>query len=595
MIKKFFLNLLSSFLGAWIAIVLSGAVIVLIVLACIGKFAQGKNDPEVSVKDNTVLVLSLDGVIEETETARELDYAMLMSDKMKKPQTLLSLVTALDEAADDSSVKAVYVKCGMLSAAPATVNALHDALAAYKKKTGNPVIAYGDIMLQSALYISSCADSIFINPQGSLQLSGCGSTTLYFRDLFDKIGIQWQMAKVGTYKSAVEPFTTNEMSEPARRQLLELYDAIWGTIRKGISDGRHVKEAYIDSLTNQMIIMSSAEEVVKTGLVSGLAYERQMDEKIGAAINEDPDDINYLDAQAFGFANAITPVNGKHIAVLYATGDIQENSKGGIDCYTLVPVITELAEDDDVTAMVLRVNSPGGSVFGSEQISEALSYFQSKGKPLVVSMGDYAASGGYWISCGADYIFADPLTITGSIGIFGLIPNGQQLLQKIGITPQQVSTNPNANIGMPILPLTEVQMEALQRNINRGYQQFLTKVSKGRDIPIANVDSIAQGRVWVGSKAKQLGLVDELGSLQKAIEYAAKLADMEDVEVSYYPSLESSIWDFIPSLDNGSVLTTAIQTALGRQSSPMLVYYLQELLTRKPEQVLMPYCFRVKI
>lgn len=595
MIKKFFLNLLSSFLGAWIAIVLSGAVIVLIVFACIGKLAMGENSPEASVKDNTVLVLSLDGVIEETETARELDYAMLMSGEVEKPQTLLSLVTALDEAAEDSRVKAVYVKCGMLSAAPATVNALHDALAAYKKKTGKPVIAYGDIMLQSALYITSCADSIFLNPQGSLQLSGCGSTSLYFRDLFDKLGIQWQMAKVGTYKSAVEPFTTNEMSEPARRQMLELYEAVWGTIRKGIADGRHVKEAYIDSLTNQLIITSSAEDVVKTGLVSGLAYERQMDGKIGAAINEDPDDINFLDAQAFGTANAIAPVSGKHIAVLYATGEIQENSKGGIDCYTLVPVITELAEDDDVTAMVLRVNSPGGSVFGSEQISDALSYFQSKGKKLVVSMGDYAASGGYWISCGADYIFADPLTITGSIGIFGLMPNGQQFLQKIGITPQQVSTNPNANIGIPIMPLTDVQMAALQRSIDRGYQQFLTKVSKGRDIPVANVDSIAQGRVWVGSKAKQLGLVDELGSLQKAIEYTAKLADMKDVEVGYYPSLEPSIWDFIPASGNGSVLTTAIQTALGRQTSPMLVYYLQELLTRKPQQVLMPYAYRIKI
>lgn len=597
MIKKFFLNLLSSFLGAWIAIVLSGAVIVLIVMACLGKFALSEGGPNVSVKDDTILVLDLDGEIEETESAKQLDYAMLMGGEVEKPQTLLSLVTALDEALEDPRVKAVYVKCGMLSAPPATVHALHEALAAYKKKTGNPVIAYGDVMLQSTLYIASCADSIFLNPQGALQLQGIGGTSLYFKDLFDKIGVEWQMAKVGTYKSAVEPYTANEMSEPARRQLMELYQGIWKTIRKGIADGRKVREAYIDSLTNQLILTSSAEEVVKTGLVSATAYERQMDDKLGAVINADPDDINFIDAQAFGSVGNMVPVKGDHIAVLYATGEIQENSRTGIDCYKLVPVICELADDDDVQGLVLRVNSPGGSVFGSQQISDALSYFQSKGKPVVVSMGDYAASGGYWISCESDYIFADPLTITGSIGIFGLVPNGQKLLRNIGVTPQQVSTNPDANLGIPVVPLTPVQMAALQRSIDRGYRQFITKVSKGRDIPVANVDSIAQGRVWIASTAKQLGLVDELGSLQKAIQHCGKLADMkaDDIQVGYYPDLEPSIWDFIPTAGNGSVLSTALQRALGRQASPLLVTYLQDLLKRNHRQALLPACFRVRI
>ena len=212
-------------------------------------------------------------------------------------------------------------------------------------------------------------------------------------------------------------------------------------------------------------------------------------------------------------------------------------------------------------------------------------------------MGDYAASGGYWISCESDYIFADPLTITGSIGIFGLVPNGQKLLRNIGVTPQQVSTNPDANLGIPVVPLTPVQMAALQRSIDRGYRQFITKVSKGRDIPVANVDSIAQGRVWIASTAKQLGLVDELGSLQKAIQHCGKLADMkaDDIQVGYYPDLEPSIWDFIPTAGNGSVLSTALQRALGRQASPLLVTYLQDLLKRNHRQALLPACFRVRI
>lgn len=597
MLKRFFLNLLSSFIGAWLAIVLGGAVIVLIIFAVIGKFASEESKAKVKVKSDSVMVLDLDGEIQETETAREFDADMLLQGEIEKPKTLLSLVTALEEASEDPRIEAVYVKCGSLAIAPATAHALHDALASYKQKTKKPVYAYGDMLTQGTLYIASCADSIFLNPQGELLLSGCGSMSLYFKDLFEKIGIEWQVCKVGTYKSAVEPFTTNEMSEPARRQLMELYDVIWKDIRGTIAKGRNVPEALIDSMVNNVAMTWSAAQVAQTKLISATAYEREMDKKIAAAIKvSDPDDINFIDAQSFGAENAMPAISGDHIAVLYATGEIQENSKGGIDCFTLVPVILDLADDDDVKGLVLRVNSPGGSVFGSEQISDALNYFKSKKKPLIVSMGDYAASGGYWISCNADKIYADPLTVTGSIGIFGLIPNAKNLLNKIGVTPQTVTTNPNGFIGVPLEPLNEQQLAALQTAINRGYDQFLGKVSKGRHMTTAQVDSIGQGRVWAGATALRLGLVDELGSLQTAIKYASEKAGMKEAEVGYYPLLEPSFWDMIPaSTDMSSLLAKAMGKSLDSQVTPYLVWHIQNILKRNHQQAIMPQVWKVRI
>lgn len=596
MLKKFFLNLLSSFIGSWLALILGGALLLFFIFAAVGKFAISGSEMPLKVKSNSVLIIDLKGEIEETESSREFDVNMLLNGKIEKPQTLLSLLTALDEASKDSRIEALYLKCGTLSVSPATAHALHDAVIAYKKKTGNPVIAYGDVLMQSSLYIAACADSVYLNPQGQLALTGCGSVGLYMKDLFDKIGIQWQVAKVGTYKSAVEPYTSNQISDPAKQQLIELYGAIWTTIRKGIAEGRGVNEDMIDSLTNSLIITQSASEIVNTGLITSTAYEREMDDIIGKVINTEAKNINFIDAQEYGNKNSISSISGKHIAVLYATGEIQENAMGGIDCYKLVPMITKLAEDEDVVGLVLRVNSPGGSVFGSEQISEALTYFKSKKKPFVVSMGDYAASGGYWISCNADRIFADPLTVTGSIGIFGLVPNASELLKKVGVNPQLVSTNPNAMLAIPYMPLNEIQMAALQTSIDRGYKQFIEKVAKGRHMTALAVDSIAQGRVWIGAIAKRLGLVDELGSLNAAISYVANKSGLNDNKVGYYPEFEPSIWDMIPSSSvKSSPLGQMVEKAFGNQATPILVWRIENVLNRNHHQAILPQYYKVRI
>lgn len=268
---------------------LSGVVIFFIFMALMGKLALSTVESNVNVTKNSVLVLDLDGEICETEVAREFDMDMLIQGEVDKPQTLLSLTTAINEATDNKDINAIYIKCGNLAASPATLHSLRNSLVAFKKNSSKPIIAYADNMAQSALYVASCADSIFLNPQGIVQLNGIGGVSIYFSELFRKIGIEWQVAKVGTYKSAVEPFITNEMSEPARRQMLELYDGVWAEVRREIAKGRGIPEAQIDSMVNNYIITESAQDVVKTKLVSGLAYERQMDEKIGRLIECDPE------------------------------------------------------------------------------------------------------------------------------------------------------------------------------------------------------------------------------------------------------------------------------------------------------------------
>lgn len=276
------------------------------------------------------------------------------------------------------------------------------------------------------------------------------------------------------------------------------------------------------------------------------------------------------------------PSPNKHVAVLYATGEIAENAEGGIDCYKLVPQIVALADDDNVAALVMRVDSPGGSVFGSQQIADALNYFKSKGKPFAVSMGGYAASGGYWISADADRIFANCMTITGSIGIFGVIPNGQKLLHNIGLHPQNVTTTPNGFIGVPYTRLNPQQMEQFNVAIRKGYDRFIARVAKGRNMPEEKVRAIAEGRVWDGATAQKIGLVDELGNLDNAVVWAAEKANVAATDVAYYPLVERSFWDMIGSMGE-DMTNKAVSKALGLQGvtpNPLLVWRMSTILTQ---------------
>lgn len=590
MLKKFFLNMLSSFVGAWIALVLFGVVAVMVVVGVVSKIGASSATNE-SISKGSVLTIELSGAIAERETPLEFDYISLMRRDVERPQTLEKLVMAIREAKKNENISAIYLKCGGVSAPLATLNALRDAVEDFRE-SGKPVIAYADSYGMGDYFVASVANHLYLNPGGEVALQGIGGTSLYLKGLFDKIGVSFQVVKVGTFKSAVEPYIMTEMSEPARAQLDTLYNNMWSYVRSEIADSRsRVTMAAIDTLVSRdFVFLRPASDAVKSGLVDKLYYERSMDGVIAKIINKDKDKLSFVSPSTMlgqtdwneAFASK------RQIAVVYATGEIVDGGGAGtIDYQTLVPLIVRLAEDDNVKGMVLRVNSPGGAVFGSEQIGEALDYFKSKKKPLAVSMGDYAASGGYWISCCADRIYADPLTITGSIGIFGLIPNISELSEKVGVSPQTVSTNPEANFPSLFHPMNERQQAAMQRMVERGYDRFVARVAKGRNMKEWKVRRIGEGRVWDAEKAVEIGLVDALGGLQSAVDWVAQKADIIDTyDLASYPQIEPTIWNMIPEL-SGMQAENALVKALSDDYDLRVVKFAMNVLRRKPVQALM--------
>lgn len=590
MLKKFFLNALSSFIGAWIAIVLAGVAIVIVVFGLLARLGTAQMG-QMQVTKDSVLVINLQGEIEERAMPVDFDYTFL-SGNIEKKQSLLELVSAIEAAAENKNIKAIYIKCNALVASPASLNAIRNALLQFKD-SGKDIIAYGDMLAMGDYYISSVADEIYLNPGGNVGLKGLGGITPFFKGLFDKLGVEFQVVKVGTYKSAVEPYIMEQMSEPARAQLDTLYGNMWNIILDGITEQRKgsLTKARIDTLINEdFIFLKQAKFALDAGLVDGICYERSMDSIIAAKIEKKVEDLNFVGpALLYSQEDFISGVNSRNqIAVLYASGEIVDGGgDNAIDFQKFVPVITALAENENVKGMVLRVNSPGGSVFGSEQIGEALDYFQSKGKPLAVSMGDYAASGGYWISCGADRIFADPLTITGSIGIFGLIPNVDGLLKKIGVNAELVSTNPQASFPSLFKPLNERQMAGMQKMVEEGYDMFVSRVAEGRHLSQEKVRKIGEGRVWDAVTAMKIGLVDQLGSVQDAIDWVAEKLEMENYNVGRYPNYEANVWDFLPDLMNMQQ-KMKIKSMLDPEMSPVMVERVVRILNRKPVQALMP-------
>jgi len=591
MLKKFFLNALSSFVGAWIAIALFGIVAVFTCIGIVGAIG-GSAATDTSVPKGSVLVINLSGQIDERETPVDINYVSLLRGDIKRPQNLASLVLAISEAKKSDNVSAIYLKCNGVIASPATLNALRDALSDFTK-SGKKLFAYGGNLMMGDYYVASVSDQICLNPAGALMIQGLGGTNLYLKGLFDKLGVSFQVVKVGTFKSAVEPFILNEMSTPARAQLDTLYGNMWSVIREKIAGTRPVTAAGIDSIvSNDYLFTQPASFDKKKGFVDHIIYERSIDSLIAKSLGTEKDDLKFIEPSALISQSDWGQAYGSNeqVAILYATGEIVDGGGAGtINYETLVPQIVKLAEDENVKGLVLRVNSPGGAVYGSTQIGEALDYFKSKGKPFAVSMGAYAASGGYWISCTADRIFADPLTITGSIGIFGLIPNGKGLAEKLGVSPQTVNTNPEADFPDLYSPMTEAQLAAMQKYIERGYDTFVTRVARGRKMPESKVRIIGEGRVWDAGKAVEIGLVDALGSLNDAADWVASKAKLGDsYDIACYPRLEDSIWNLIPEL--GSMNTTLVlQRVLSGDYDYLAVRFAETVLRRKPVQARMPY------
>ncbi len=508
------------------------------------------SESETQVRKNSIMMLDLNGTL--VERSQDNPFDLFMGDD-NKTYGLDDVLSSIKKAKENDDIKGIYIEAASLDAGFASREEIRNALKDFKG-SGKFIVAYGDNYSQGLYYLSSVADKVLLNPQGMVEWKGLAATPMFFKDLLAKIGVEMQIFKVGTYKSAVEPFISTEMS-PANREQIDAYlTSIWGQVTNDVAKSRKVSVDSLNAIADRMLMFYPAEKSVEYGLVDTLIYKNDVRDYLKAMIGIDKDDrmpVLGLQDMINVKKNVPKDKSGNVIAVYYAYGEIDSSTSSaspdgeGIDSKKVIKDLRKLKDDEDVKAVVLRVNSPGGSAYGSEQIWYAVSELK-KEKPVIVSMGDYAASGGYYISCNADTIVAEPTTLTGSIGIFGMFPNAKGLTDKIGVNFDVVKTNKYADFGMLTRPMNDGEKGLMQMYVNNGYDLFLTRCSDGRGISKEDLDKIAQGRVWTGSKAKELGLVDELGGLDKALDIAIAKAGVDAYTVMNYPEKES----FFESLMN---------------------------------------------
>ena len=525
------------------------------------------------IQSNSVMVIDLDGMLDERSVDNP--FAEFMGSG-NESLGLNDLLTSIKSAKENDDIKGIFIKVGSFSGGtPATLQELRDALVDFKKSK-KFIASYGDNYGQGAYYLCSVADSLLINPEGMVELAGMSLSTMYYKNLMAKVGVKAQVFKVGTYKSAVEPYLLDDMSEPNREQLTVLTDEIWDEMLEDISKSRKLSKENLDALVDSGLVFKDAKYYVKNKIVDKLVFSDGVEAVVKNMMKNDKNkDGEYFETKFANVANSANnapkSMSGDIVAVYYATGDIVQDesptsfgSDEQIVGSKVVKDLKKLADDDDIKAVVLRVNSPGGSAYASEQIWHQVMNIKSK-KPIVVSMGGYAASGGYYISCAADWIVAEPTTLTGSIGIFGMFPDASELMNdKLGLNVATVKTNEFADIGGYYRPFNEKESALLQGYINRGYELFTKRCADGRGLSQDSIKVIGEGRVWTGVHAKKLGLVDQLGSLEDAIAIAKKKAKIEECTVKDYPAQKSFIEQLMEDkAPENSIAETQLKQALG--------------------------------
>lgn len=536
--KEFFMSFLGTVAGIFVSgFLISIGLFILTVLAIVSSATHS----EYSVKDKSILYLDLSREI--VEQPASLDIMAKLTNDGPSADVLYNIIDAIDAAADDDRIKGIFIDANGSSAGTAQRKAIIDALRRFKK-SGKWIYSYGDVYSQGDYYIAaSASDSLYINPLASVDIHGLGGRMMFFKNLLDKIGVEMQVVKVGTYKSAVEPFILTEPSAASIEQQQLYLGNLWKDIRASIAKGRKVSADSVNAWANSFSFTFDATQLIRKRIADASAYRHEFIDKLKELTDIDKDDDLRLVTPAQYVTSKPHKSHKTTIAVLYASGDITESGKDGIASDRLVPEILELAENDDIDGLILRVNSGGGSAFASEQIWEALGEFKEMtGKPFYVSMSDYAASGGYYISCGADKIYAEPVTITGSIGIFGLIPNIRGLVtDKLGVTTYPISTNPAGAQPDIFAPMTESQRAGMQSYVDRGYELFVKRVASGRKKTVEQIKAIAEGRVWDGREALRIGLVDKLGGLDTALADMARELGVESWSVERYPKTEDDV------------------------------------------------------
>lgn len=550
-----------------------------------------------SVEKNSVLVLKLNGSIDEQGTDNTIGK---LTGNYIPSTGLNDILSAIKKAKDEENIKGIYIDAGVLSTDYATLQEIRSALENFRK-SGKKIIAYADTYSQGSYYLASVADKIYLNPIGMVDWHGIGAQPVFYKDMLAKFGVKFQVVKVGTFKSATETYTEEHMSDANRLQTKMFLDGTWKQVCYAVSKSRGISVDSLNRYADELLMFQSAESLLKRKVVDGLAYASDMKDiaKAQFGIGKD-DDLNRL------FVSDMTNVkekqtSGEEIAIYYAYGDIVQSEKvsllgGGSHCIvgsTVCNDLKDLMDDDDVKAVVIRVNSGGGDAFASEQIWHQVMELKKK-KPIVVSMGGYAASGAYYMSAPASWIVAQPTTLTGSIGIFAVFPDMSGLVtQKLGVKFDEVKTNRNSTFGnLMARPFNEEETAIMQQYVNRGYQLFRKRVADGRRLPVESVEKIAQGRVWLGADAIGLKLVDQLGGLNDAVAKAAKLAKLGEYYTVDYPAPSSWIDQLLAGASDAGSVDARLRLTLGDLYEP--VSLMRNLDKHEALQARIPFAINMK-
>ncbi|MEG2177258.1 MAG: signal peptide peptidase SppA [Bacteroidales bacterium] len=582
--KNFFKIVFASMLGY----ILLALIMFIVGLSLIASLSS---DPEVSIKPNSILELTLDQVIPDRANTNPFENINFMSMKMDQSIGLNDILTYIAKAKKDDNIKGIYLNLGGCQAGTATAQEIRNALRDFKT-SGKFIYAYSEMYGQSAYYIASVADKVFLHREGSIDFQGLELQVTLFKNLLDKLGVEMQVVRHGKFKSAVEPYLDTKISPANREQLSILSQSVWNSLLQDIATDRKISITQLNTIADSLLALFP-EDALRTKMVDTLVIRQNVIDILMRKVGVDKEkDLNLVALTKYIKTEKETIKTENKIAVIYAQGEIGvgKGTDNEIGTENISKAIRQAVEDEDVKAIVLRVNSPGGSVLTSELIYNEVLLAKNK-KPVIASYGNYAASGGYYISCGCTKIIADPTTLTGSIGVFGVIPNAQKLLtDKVGLNFDRVVTNKNAGFISGVRPMSAYEKMVMQKNIEKIYANFIGKVAKGRNMTLAQVDSIAQGRVWSGIDAKRIGLVDEFGGLQYAIAQAAKMVKLDQYRIKEYPKQKDSFSQLMETF--GEAKAHTIESELGEYKEVYQV--VKQLQKSKGVQARLPYLLNIQ-
>ena len=563
------------------------------ILSIVGMITSGQATTNVS--KNSVMVLKLDGIMEEQAGSNILGT---LTGEQSSALGLQEILSAIKKAKTNENIKGIYIEGGVLASSPASLQEIRNALLDFKK-SGKWIVAYADIYTQGTYYIASVADKVWMNPSGQLDWHGMGANPMYVKDLLKKFGVKVQTIKVGKYKSATEMFTEDKMSDANREQTTAYVTGIWQNICKGVSESRKISIDSLNAYADRLITFEDSKNFLKYKMVDALLYTDQVKAEVKKLLElKEDESINQVDVEAM--TNVKEETKGEEIAVYYAYGDIVDSpspqsmlsESHQIVAKDVCADLEKLMNNEDVKAVVIRVNSPGGSAYASEQLWRQIDLLKQK-KPVVISMGDYAASGGYYMSCNANWIVAEPTTITGSIGIFGMIPDASELItQKLGVKFDEVKTNRNTTLGTFSRPMNAEEIGYISNYVERGYNLFRKRVADGRKMTIQQVEEVAQGHVFLGQDALKIKLVDELGGLDKAVAKAAQLAKVNEYYTASYPASPDIIEQLLSATKGGTYLDDQARLALGEFYEPVM--FLKSVNRMDMVQARLPFFLNIK-